>query len=219
MSYRNYLFFIAVYLYFSIPCTCQTSSTHEIEIQELDREIMSLKNDLNIRNKIIFGLKQDNAYLRKRINFLELATNKDHPEGKTISHFANNYNFKIVSCFGDRLYQTVTINFLICNRVGKNQLLTLDCGKTKSVAYDDTGSAYSIKYAIIGNKEKDDNKGDSLIVNMPYNAYIKGAVVFRAVLGGTQFKLLRLAFSTENEDSTKKITGLEEIRNLKIKWE
>lgn len=218
MNCKNYILYFLLSLGASLSCIAQSIPQYEAEIQELERQIMSLKNDLNLRNKIIFGLKQDNAYLKKRVNFLELATSKDQ-EGKAISHFATNYDFKVVSCFGDRLYQTVTLNFLIRNRRGKDQRFIFDCAKPKSVAYDETGNSYSIKYAVIGNIEKDDEKGDSLIMDIPYNAYVKGAVVFRAVLGGTQFKLVRLDFSSQNEDSTNYIQGLEEIKNLKIKWQ
>lgn len=159
-------------------------------------------------------LKQQISRLEEKVQFCEMYEKSSTIETRS---FNENFDFKVLSCVGNSIEQTVKIEVFIEQNSLPNQKLSLWIGSKKPIAYDETGKGYEYKEGFF--PQASDMMG-TLTFSLYTGVGVRGTIIFRNVLPQTdRFKLVTGTFENQNADGAgNKGEGPFEIKNLIITW-
>lgn len=162
--------------------------------------------------KKIEDLKQDTVFLKNKLAFFNTITG-DHEY--SVTSFSSDFDFKVVSCKGDRAAQTVKVEFVVHHK-RVNQKMRISASSYVK-AYDELGHAFGYKEVSLGNVT---NSEAIYGVVVPTDIDVRGYLLFRGVLGGTEkFKLIEIpAESGDQDGGGNEVEGKFTIKDIKINW-
>ena len=199
-------------------CTNKKVSECNEVVEHLDEMNETLKNEVASLRKQIMGLKQDTVYFReviKACGMLKRSADYD------VSNSNKNINLEILSCAGDRSFQTVTIEFMISHQLAHQIFAVHTGGSGKPTAYDNIGNTFECKSVNFQSKRDDYIISLSTVdAVVPTDVRIKGSISFRNVLPSTeQFSFARFNYYCYNQDGGYGRTAYKvEMRNIPIIW-
>ncbi|MBW8323704.1 MAG: hypothetical protein K0M50_02965 [Prolixibacteraceae bacterium] len=169
------------------------------------------KENLNLK-AVINSLKQDTAFLNKKINMCDFF---NQPKEFELVSFSKDFNVELLSCKGDRGLQTVMVEVLISHKL-PHQEVCMGIRTDDAQAADELGNFFAAKEASIANQ----TTTYRICATVPSGVPTKSYIIFRNIMPSTDIlKFLTLRYRFRNADGGGSYSnGNLEIRNLKIQW-
>jgi hypothetical protein len=170
-------------------------------VSNAQANLKTIKTELENVKKENLKLKDENKFLKEKMNFCPSLTADSNLIIKPFSDF---YDVKIVSCKGNRISQSVTIDVLF-QQNSTNQKIAMDMSRSNCT--DILGNSYTLSTY---------NEFPQIFTSTP----LKITFTVKNIMPGTDmFKLIALKMGTGKIDGDAVFPGsFTEIRNLKINW-
>ena len=133
-----------------------------------------------------------------------------------VNNLDNGVEFNLLSVEGDKLNQTLTVNFYLFTRKTNQSIQLLLKGSTDTKATDLEGNQFAVKAGALGDLQED----SYLTSKLSTEVKLKGFVKYSNVLPSTkQMSLISIYMSSKNFDSGQnEAKGTIDIKNADIIW-
>ena len=198
-----------IFLFSGLFCSLILFSQNQASIENLRQENAKLMEQIAI-------LKQDTVYLRQVISTCDLLKKSGD---YLVSNSNKEIKIEVLSCTGDRNFQTVTVEFMISHQL-PHQRLYIDTGQYAPTAFDNLGNTFKFKSVDFKENFNKYLLGDVDVI-VPTGIRIKGSITYSNVLPSMeQFSLARFDYHSHNQDDRARGNRHKvEIRNIPIIWQ
>lgn len=157
-------------------------------------------------------LGDENRFLKQKLEFF---TELNKPQDERVTPFSDKIDVKIVSVKGNRVSQTVTVNYILINHL-PNQDISFGINRGLCKVFDSIGNELILKDISIGNSSGNVSEtSNSLFTDVA----LKCSFLFGNVLPGTEFiKAAQIALDYYPTGNYRGNNTSLTMSNLKIEW-